>query len=134
MLLVFTDLDFPHERLPSWQKLFSRSIFETPEIFMTVEEAFVASEALQNENPHHENTSIAKHLYVGGFKYTLNRSTAKTLFYVCSSRRTKKNGGLCKARVNLDVKTGNAKQSGEHECSKVIQTNTLALLNVEKEV
>jgi hypothetical protein len=93
------------------------------------------SETLKNINQEHDDTCVSKHIYLGGFKYTLNGSTSKTLYYACSSRRTKKNGGLCKARVNIEKKTGNAKQSGEHECSKVIQSSiAFTLLNIEKEV
>jgi hypothetical protein len=99
---------------------------------MSTEEA---SETLDNINQKHDNTCFSKHIYLGGFKYTLNGSTSKTLYYACSSRRTKKNGGLCKARVNIDKETGDAKQSGDHECSKVIQSSIAhTLLNIEKEV
>jgi hypothetical protein len=69
-----------------------------------------------------------------GFKYTLNRATDKTCYYACSSRRTKKDG-LCTARMNINILTGNASLSGSHECKKVIK-NTVSseLINIEKEV
>jgi hypothetical protein len=92
---------------------------------------------MTNEDTSTEQSSqktIDKQITHAGFKYTLNRTTEKACYYACSSRRTKKDG-LCKARMILNILTGNVTMTGIHECSKVIEkTITLETINIQKEV